>query len=185
LPGTGADEVTLDIELMTAMAPGASKIIVYAGSNSAAGVLETYNRIATDNLAKQITTSWGISESSIPLLCQSGEHQRDLESIEQSLGTGRPVNHEWPHCDTRHDQRADHVDDDSCFFDQGQLRNQPHRPQQERIEHHARDRTHCVPEQLDEGDNLLLYGILNHGIHHGNFSRHVLQDPVAEIGSGR
>lgn len=60
--GFGAAEVTLDIELQIALAPGASKIIVYEGPNSYTGVLDTYNRIATDNLAKQISTSWGLSE---------------------------------------------------------------------------------------------------------------------------
>lgn len=60
--GSGADEVTLDIELLNALAPGANKIIVYEGPNSNTGVVDTYNRIATDNLAKQISTSWGLSE---------------------------------------------------------------------------------------------------------------------------
>ncbi|MBI5589090.1 MAG: S8/S53 family peptidase [Deltaproteobacteria bacterium] len=60
--GKGAVEVTLDIELQIALAPEASKIIVYEGPNSSTGVLDTYNRIATDNLAKQISTSWGASE---------------------------------------------------------------------------------------------------------------------------
>jgi kumamolisin len=60
--GSGADEVTLDIELHNALAPGASKIIVYEGPNTNTGVVDTYNRIATDNLAKQISTSWGLSE---------------------------------------------------------------------------------------------------------------------------
>jgi subtilase family serine protease len=60
--GSGASEVTLDIELQIALAPGASKIIVYEGPNTNTGVVDTYNRIATDNLAKQISTSWGLSE---------------------------------------------------------------------------------------------------------------------------
>jgi kumamolisin len=60
--GSGAGEVTLDIELQIALAPGASKIIVYESPNSNTGVIDTYNRIATDNLAKQISTSWGLSE---------------------------------------------------------------------------------------------------------------------------
>ncbi|MBU5615405.1 protease pro-enzyme activation domain-containing protein [Geomonas azotofigens] len=62
VPGSGAGEVTLDIELQMALAPGASKIIVYMGPNSGNGVLDTYNRIATDNLAKQVSSSWGLSE---------------------------------------------------------------------------------------------------------------------------
>lgn len=54
-------EVTLDIELAIALAPQ-SQIYVYEGPNSNQGVLDTYNRIATDNLAKQVSTSWGMGE---------------------------------------------------------------------------------------------------------------------------
>lgn len=62
--GGGPAEVELDIELMTAMAPGASQILVYEGPNSGTGLVDTYNRIATDNLAKSISTSWALTESS-------------------------------------------------------------------------------------------------------------------------
>lgn len=55
-------EVTLDIELALALAPE-SQIYVYEGPNSDQGVLDTYNRIATDNLAKQVSTSWGLGEN--------------------------------------------------------------------------------------------------------------------------
>lgn len=61
-PGSGAVEVTLDIQLMVALASGVSQIIVYEGPNSGSGVIDTYNRIATDNLAKSISTSWGLPE---------------------------------------------------------------------------------------------------------------------------
>ena len=60
--GAGIDpEVTLDIELALALAPH-SQIYVYEGPNSNQGVLDTYNRIATDNIAKQVSTSWGMGE---------------------------------------------------------------------------------------------------------------------------
>lgn len=62
-PGSGADEVTLDIELQIALAPAASEIMVYEGPNSFAGLLDTYNRIATDDQAKEISSSWGLSEA--------------------------------------------------------------------------------------------------------------------------
>jgi kumamolisin len=55
-------EVTLDIELEIALAPGASKILVYEGPNGDQGIIDTYARIANDNLAKEIGTSWGSSE---------------------------------------------------------------------------------------------------------------------------
>jgi subtilase family serine protease len=65
--GIDADEVTLDIELLMALAPGVSKIIVYEGDNSDQGTLDTYNKIANDNLARQVSTSWGISEDHMSL----------------------------------------------------------------------------------------------------------------------
>lgn len=61
--GSGINpEVTLDIELALALAPQ-SQIYVYEGPNSDQGVLDTYNRIATDNIAKQVSTSWGLGET--------------------------------------------------------------------------------------------------------------------------
>jgi subtilase family serine protease len=74
-PSTGADsgasEVTLDIELAMALAPGLTKIMVYEGppqtgmSQSAADtdVIDVYSRIASDDLAKEISSSWGSAES--------------------------------------------------------------------------------------------------------------------------
>ena len=60
--GTNIDEVTLDIELQNALAPGAAKMLVYETTNTDSGVLGGYSRIAEDNLAKQISTSWGLDE---------------------------------------------------------------------------------------------------------------------------
>ncbi len=60
--GSGAGEVTLDIELQMALAPGASEILVYEGPNTTQGVIDTYNKIASDNTAKEISTSWGEAE---------------------------------------------------------------------------------------------------------------------------
>jgi subtilase family serine protease len=61
--GSNKDEVTLDIELSIALAPGLTKIMVYEGPNTSSGALDTYNRIATDNLANEISTSWGEAEN--------------------------------------------------------------------------------------------------------------------------
>ncbi len=72
--GSGASEVTLDIELQIALASGVNKIIVYESANSNTGVVDTYNRIATDNLAKQISTSWGLSEGQSSLTVINSEN---------------------------------------------------------------------------------------------------------------
>lgn len=61
--GQGAGEVTLDIELMIAVAPGASKILVYEAPNTSQGLLDLYSRIANDNSASVVSTSWGGPES--------------------------------------------------------------------------------------------------------------------------
>ena len=58
----GQPEVTLDIELEIALAPGASQVRVYEGPNTGQGLIDTYNKIATDDLAKQVSTSWGLDE---------------------------------------------------------------------------------------------------------------------------
>ncbi len=61
--GANAAEVTLDIELAAAIAPGLAKIMVYEGPNTGPGVIDTYNQIATDNLANEVSTSWGLAET--------------------------------------------------------------------------------------------------------------------------
>jgi kumamolisin len=74
--GSNADEVTLDIELQIALAPGASKIVVYEGPNSGTGIVDTYNAIANDNvnLPMQISTSWGLSEGQIGTTIMNSEN---------------------------------------------------------------------------------------------------------------
>jgi hypothetical protein len=59
--GPGAIEVELDMEVASAIAPGASQKI-YIGPNTDRGVNDTYNKIVTDNIAKVTSTSWGLCE---------------------------------------------------------------------------------------------------------------------------
>ena len=47
-------EVALDIDMAISMAPGLSRVIVYEGNTGD----DIYNRMATDNLAKQLSSSW-------------------------------------------------------------------------------------------------------------------------------
>ncbi|MGA2854982.1 MAG: protease pro-enzyme activation domain-containing protein, partial [Verrucomicrobiota bacterium] len=57
-PGTTHnDEVALDIEMAIAMAPMLSRVIVYEKNSVASSLL---NAIATDNLAKQVSSSWTV-----------------------------------------------------------------------------------------------------------------------------
>ena len=61
--GSANEEVALDIEMANSMAPGLAAIIVYEAGPS--GYPEdVLNRMATDNLAKQLSTSWGFADTS-------------------------------------------------------------------------------------------------------------------------
>ncbi len=62
---TTDDEVTLDIELMAAVAPGAQKILVYIGKNTGKSFINILNKMATDNIAKSISCSWGSAETTM------------------------------------------------------------------------------------------------------------------------
>ncbi|MCM2532990.1 protease pro-enzyme activation domain-containing protein [Neobacillus pocheonensis] len=59
--GQGEIEVELDIEVVHAIAPKA-QVKVYEGPNTDRGLIDTYQKIASDNIAKSISVSWGISE---------------------------------------------------------------------------------------------------------------------------
>ena len=56
-PGGANIEVMLDIMMAAYMAPGLSKVIVYEGYTPN----DILNRMATDNLAQQLSSSWGFS----------------------------------------------------------------------------------------------------------------------------
>lgn len=69
-------EADLDIEIVATLAPYAS-IDVYQGPNSEAGVVDTYDRIAVDDAAKVVSTSWGLCENADPtaVAAESGVFQ--------------------------------------------------------------------------------------------------------------
>jgi uncharacterized repeat protein (TIGR01451 family) len=57
-PGSGVGEVSLDIEMVMSMAPSISTIYVYEAPNPSPWV-DLLSRMANDNLAKQLSCSWG------------------------------------------------------------------------------------------------------------------------------
>jgi len=81
--GSGAAEVTLDIELQIALAPGAAGVIVYEGPNTTTGVIDTYNKIATDNKATQISTSWGEAEQNETAATRTSEQVAFMQMASQ------------------------------------------------------------------------------------------------------
>ncbi len=60
-PGTG--EAALDVENALAFAPGATVVAYEGPNNGGPGPLDVYARIAADDTAKVVSTSWGICES--------------------------------------------------------------------------------------------------------------------------
>jgi subtilase family serine protease len=58
----GMLEVALDIDMMISLAPGVSQIEVYTAPNLLAKIVDAYARIASDNTAKSVSTSWGVDE---------------------------------------------------------------------------------------------------------------------------
>ena len=56
-PGTNNNEAALDIEMVTSLAPGLSAIIMYEAGPSGMPN-DILNRMATDNLAHQLSASW-------------------------------------------------------------------------------------------------------------------------------
>ena len=57
-PDGNTTEVSLDIEMVVSMAPGVSRIYVYEAPNPSPWV-DMLSRMANDNLAKQLSCSWG------------------------------------------------------------------------------------------------------------------------------
>jgi subtilase family serine protease len=86
-PGEWQDEVTLDIELQIAVASGATKILVYEGPNTADGAVDTFNKIATDNLATEISASWGIDEPD----CGQARMDTESSSFEEMAAQGQTI----------------------------------------------------------------------------------------------
>jgi subtilase family serine protease len=59
--GAGQGEAALDVETVIGLAPDAN-VRVYEGPNGASGPLDLWSRIAADDTASVVSTSWGICE---------------------------------------------------------------------------------------------------------------------------
>jgi uncharacterized repeat protein (TIGR01451 family) len=62
--GANNVEVALDIDMAIVMATNLSRVIVYEAQNNGITPIDILNRIVTDNLAKQISSSWLIGDNS-------------------------------------------------------------------------------------------------------------------------
>lgn len=87
--GHGSGEAELDVEDVSAMAPGAN-IDVYEAPNSTFGALDEYNTIVSSDTAKVVTTSWGLCEAAV----QTGEPGvQEIENtiFEQAAAQGQSI----------------------------------------------------------------------------------------------
>lgn len=87
--GPGSGESILDVDDVSALAPGAN-IDVYEAPNNTFGSLDEYNTIVNADSDQVITTSWGLCETAI----QQGEpgfQQEENSIFEQAAAQGQSV----------------------------------------------------------------------------------------------
>ena len=78
--GNGSIEVSLDMEMVAALAPKAAQKI-YMGPNSIAGVNATYNQIVSDDTASVVSTSWGE--------CEEASGVAELQALDNIFKQGK------------------------------------------------------------------------------------------------
>jgi kumamolisin len=61
-PGSGSDEVNLDIDMFYAMSPNMTSLYVYYSQNDGSNTM--ISRVASDNIVSSIGCSWGYTETS-------------------------------------------------------------------------------------------------------------------------
>jgi len=84
---TQSGEAALDIEDVAGLAPDVT-IDVYTGPNSGTGPYDTYKAIVDQDVAKVVSTSWGLCE---PLLGASYAEQSEAPLFEQAALQGQTV----------------------------------------------------------------------------------------------
>ncbi len=87
--GPGVGEAALDIENVSALAPGA-RINVYEAPNTVTGSLDEFSRIVADDNASVVTTSYGLCESAMQLE-EPGVQQAENLLFEQAAAQGQTV----------------------------------------------------------------------------------------------
>jgi subtilase family serine protease len=88
-------EQVLDIEMAISMAPGLKGVIVYVGSSD----VSIFNKMASDNLAKQLSCSWGWSddETSLdPIFKEMAVQGQSVFVATGDSGSSTPGNVVWP-----------------------------------------------------------------------------------------
>jgi xanthomonalisin len=94
-PKCDDSEQALDIEMTISMAPGLSQVIVYVGSSD----VSVFNQMAADNIAKQLSCSWGWKddESSLdPIFKEMAAQGQSLFVATGDNGSRTGANSVWP-----------------------------------------------------------------------------------------
>ncbi|HXY43717.1 MAG TPA: protease pro-enzyme activation domain-containing protein, partial [Acidimicrobiales bacterium] len=87
--GQGSGEAILDVEDVSAIAPGAD-IDVYEAPNTTFGGLDEYAAIIDNDTAKVVTSSWGLCEQAVQL-AEPGLQQAENFLFEQAAAQGQSV----------------------------------------------------------------------------------------------
>jgi subtilase family serine protease len=88
-------EQVIDIEMAVSMAPGLTSVVMYVGSND----VSIFNQMAVDNIAKQLSCSWGWSddESSLdPIFKEMAVQGQSVFVATGDSGSGTPGDVVWP-----------------------------------------------------------------------------------------
>ena len=95
-PATCDDsEQALDIEMAISMAPGMKQVLVYVGNQDPS----IFSKMASDNLAKQLSCSWGWSDNETvldPIFKEFMAQGQTLFVATGDDGSGTPGNVVWP-----------------------------------------------------------------------------------------
>ena len=87
-PPQGKDgEAALDTELAAVNAPSASLVVYEAPNGSDAQAFDLFNRIASDDSAQVVTTSWGVCEADLPV----GDRQTENGIFQRMALQGQTV----------------------------------------------------------------------------------------------
>jgi len=88
-------EQALDIEMAISMAPGLSQVLVYVGSNQ----VSIYSQMASDNIAKSTSCSWGWSDDETmldPIFKEMAAQGQSVFVATGDNGSRTPGNSVWP-----------------------------------------------------------------------------------------
>jgi uncharacterized repeat protein (TIGR01451 family) len=96
-PGPANAEVALDIDMAIAMAPGLSQVLVYEAPSDISFFVNILSRMANDNLAKQLSCSWGggppnpAGEQIFLQMAAQGQSFFDAQGDSDAFPAGQPI----------------------------------------------------------------------------------------------